>query len=97
MEGIARLPDRRSRLTVACGENVPFRLFRDCGKAKHLPIPKSLDMSNKVIFVQSLHDEDDATCPFVIEPTEQSVIEPIIGRFSLGVGKSFLRLPADRR
>ena len=53
---------------------MPFCLFRDRRKAKHLPVSESLDMSNKIILVQPMHNQDDATCPFNRD-------------FSRGVGK----------
>ncbi len=41
-------------------------LFGDGGESDQLPAFQLLDMTNKIVLMQSLHDQDDAAPPLVV-------------------------------
>jgi hypothetical protein len=49
-------------------------------------------MTDKIVLVQPLHDNDDGAGTLVIEPAVEGVAEPFIGSLPLRVGQRLLRL-----
>ena len=69
-----------------------FVLFGDCRKGEDLPRLLSEHMANEIVLVQPLHNDDNGACTLVVEPTVESVAEPLVCGLPLGVGQRFLRL-----
>src|SRR5579862_9523429 len=68
---------------------VPFRNGRQPEKS---PFFLFKNMSDQVVFMQPLHNNDDAASALVIETAVQGVIKPLINRFALSLGKCLIRL-----
>ena len=49
-------------------------------------------MADEIVFVQSLHDDDDGAVLVVVELAVEGVVEPIIGLLALRIGECLLRL-----
>ena len=58
MQRLARLSDEQAG-AVRSLEPRAFRLFGDRGKGQHCPIVLREHMTNEIILVQALHDDDD--------------------------------------
>lgn len=67
---VARPP---GRLNVKC-----FLAFRCCWKRKHVPFLLGQHMTHEIIFMKTLHDQNDDPARLVIEPTIEGIIVPII-------------------
>jgi hypothetical protein len=49
-------------------------------------------VSDEVVLVQPLHDDDNGAVTLVVEPAIKGVIVPLVGGLSLRVGERLLRL-----
>src|SRR5438132_2786836 len=99
-EGGERLARGVQRLALLPGEALrsPDRLdlihlvgFSDRWKAHHLPRLLPEHVADEVVLLLPLHDDDDGATAFVVEPTVESVEEPLIGGVSPRVGERLLR------
>src|SRR5450755_581755 len=75
-----------------CLNYVVFLLLGDCRKANDPPLALLHHVSDQVILMQALHDNDDAAGALVIESAVKSVVVPLIYRRPLGVGEGLIRL-----
>src|SRR5436305_12861570 len=89
MESLARAT-RKVHCSVGSLNYVRLILLRDGRKANHIPRFQAKHMADKIVFMQSLHDEDNASLSLIVEPTVQGVIEPVVDGLALGVRKSLL-------
>jgi hypothetical protein len=49
-------------------------------------------MADKIVLVKPLHNDDDGSLRFVVEPAEKGVVEPGVGRLPAGLGQGVVRL-----
>ncbi len=66
--------------------------FGDCREAHHLPRLLLEHVADQVVLVQPLHDDDDGSPAFVVEPAVEGVGVPIIGGIPSRLGERLLRL-----
>ena len=66
--------------------------FGDRREAHHLPRLLLEHVADQIVLVQPLHDDDDGSPAFVVEPAVEGVIEPLVGSLSPRLGERFLRL-----
>ncbi len=69
-----------------------FIFFGNCGKPEDLPRLHSLNVPQKIVLMQSLHDQDDAPILLIVQATVKRPIEPVIDCLPLGVGKRLIGL-----
>ena len=100
-EGFERLAVGVQRLALTAGEAprspdrldlVRFVSFGDRRKAQNLPVLLRQDVTDEVIFVQPLHDDDDGAALFIVLPAVEGVVVPLVGHLPLRVGERLLRL-----
>ncbi len=48
-------------------------------------------MTDQIVFVQALHDDDNGPVSLVVLPAVEGVVEPVIGGLPLGIGQCLLR------
>jgi len=52
--------------------------FRNCGKTNHRPPLMFENMTDEIVLVKPLHDDNDAAGLLVVEPTQEGVIVPAV-------------------
>ena len=67
-------------------------LLGNCREAQDLPLLLAEDVTDEVVFVEPLHDDDDGAMPLVVEPAIESVVVPFIGGLPLRFGERLFRL-----
>ena len=67
-------------------------LLGDRREAHGLPRLLRQYMAGEVVFVQSVHDEDDRARELVVETAVEGVVEPVVRRLALGLRQCLLGL-----
>jgi hypothetical protein len=49
-------------------------------------------MTDEIVLVQPLHDNDDCAMPFVVEPAVERVVKPVVGGLALRLGERLFGL-----
>ena len=79
------------------GKRVPSQIGLECSglvvlgdrrKAHNLPILLRQHVTNQIVFMQPVHDQDDSARPVVAQPTVEGVVIPIIGGLPLVCDKA---------
>ena len=60
-------------------------------KPDQIPVFLLQDVSHQIILMKPLHDNDDATRPFIIEPAVKCVVKPVIHCPALGFRECLIR------
>ena len=89
MERLAGLPTIDATTEYRL-DDVGFVDFGDGGEGENLPALLTYQVSNEVIFVESLHDHDDHARGFVIQTGKQRAVEPFIDASALGFRNRFV-------
>src|SRR5580658_7557192 len=89
MERLAGLPTIDATTEYRL-DDVGFVDFGDGGEGENLPALLTYQVSDEVIFVESLHDHDDHTRGFVIQTGKQRAVEPFIDASALGFRNRFV-------
>jgi hypothetical protein len=86
MQDIASLPVMRARAERAF-DDIGLIFFGDRRERNNLPGFLFGHMADEIIFVQALHDEDDAARPFVVEAAQENRIVPIVAGRTSRIGE----------
>ena len=89
MERLAGLPTIDATTEYRL-DDVGFVDFGDGGEGENLPALLTYQVSDEVIFVQSLHYHDDHARGFVIQTGKQRAVEPFIDASALGFRNRFV-------
>src|ERR1700722_1674249 len=73
-------------------DDVGFIFHRNRGKPKHLPVPLLQYMPDQIVFMQTLHNNNDAAGIFVVQSAKEGVIEPLIDGIALCLGQCLFGL-----
>jgi hypothetical protein len=89
MQGLAlmageapRPPDRLDRVNLV--------VLGDRREAHDLPRLLPQDVTDEVILVQALHDDDNGALLLVVLPAVEGVVKPVVGGLPLGGGERLL-------
>lgn len=64
----------------------------DCRQGEDLPWLLLENMADKIVLMQPLHNDDNATGGLIIETAQQRMIVPLVDALAPGFGKRFVRL-----
>src|SRR6516162_10217792 len=81
MQSLATLA-REEMSTEWALDDVCFVFFGDSGKRQNLPCLLFENVTDEIVLMQALHDNNDAASGFIVEPTEQRMIIPFVDRFA---------------
>jgi hypothetical protein len=105
VEDFGRLPVGVQRLAAATREAsrsqdrvdlVHLVGFGDRRKADDIPLLLPEDVADKVVLVQTLHDNHYHAATFVVQPAVEGVVVPVVGGLPLCLGQRLFRR-GDRR
>ena len=63
--------------------DVGLIFFGNGRESEDLPVTAAEDVSGQVVFMESLHDNDDAATSLIVETGNQGVVIPVVHRFTL--------------
>ena len=81
-----------SLAAVWCPQVIGLILFRDGRKGQHIPQLVFLNVSNKIVGMEALHDDDDRSRLLAVQATAHSIIMPLIHRPTTRFREGFVRL-----
>ena len=67
-------------------------ILRNCRERQQFKAGGLLDVTDHVVLVQALLDDDDAIIGFFVESGEQGMARPFVGFAAFGVGQRLVRL-----
>jgi hypothetical protein len=73
-------------------EVVDLILFRDGWERQHIPRLMLLNVSNQIVGMQALHDDDNRPLFLAVEAAAQGVVKPLIHGPAAGFRQSVVRL-----
>ena len=69
MQGLP-LPTREPLPAIRCLDEIILICFCDRGEFQDLPITMFQNVPNEIIFMEALHNQNDAACTFIVKAGE---------------------------